>query len=155
MCNTVRRSSRSVSAGEDSRQTSPELSSSSEEEENSKEEVDLDPKMPTTSRVLAGKLSHRIVPLQLPAAPSLSAPEGRNVSMSWDDQVAAEESKNSASGTSATSQASLPAGLMPHGSNYGTAESSTQLDGSSVRSGPCDVTGDSDSLVTHDSDSLP
>jgi len=41
----------------------PFFSSSSEEEESGEEEVDLDPKTPTTSRVLAGKLSHRIVPL--------------------------------------------------------------------------------------------
>ena len=59
MCNTVRHSSRSVSAGEDSRQTSSEPSSSSEEEESSEEEVDLDPKTPTTSRVLpAGWVPH-------------------------------------------------------------------------------------------------
>ena len=63
MCNTVRCSSRSVSASENSRQTSPEPSSSSEEKESGEKEVDLDSKTPTTSRVLASKLSHRIVPL--------------------------------------------------------------------------------------------
>ena len=155
MHNTVRRSSRSVSAGEDSRQISPEPFSSSEEEESSKEEADLDPKTPATSRVLADKLSHRIVPLQLPAVPSPFAPEGRNDSMSWDGQVATKESRNSASGASAVPQASLPAGLMPYGPNHGTAESSTQLGGGSARSGPCDVTGDCDRLVTHDCDNLP
>ena len=113
MRNTVRRSSRSV----------PEPSSSSEEEESGEEEADLDPKMSTTSRVLASKLLHRIVPFQLPAALFPSAPEGKNVSMTWDDQVAAKESRNSASGASVVPQASLPAGLMPHGSNHGTAES--------------------------------
>jgi len=152
--NTVRHSSRSVSAGEDSRQTSSESSSSSEEEESGEKEVDLDPKTSTTSRVLIGKLSHRIVPLQLLAASSLSAPERRNVSMSWDDQVAAEESRNSTSGAFAALQVSLPAGLVPHGPNHGTAESSTQLGGGSVRSGPCNITGDSDCLVTHDCDNL-
>jgi len=63
MRNTVRCFSRSVSAGENSRQTFSEPSFSSEEKESDKEKIDLDPKTPTTSRVLAGKLSHRIVPL--------------------------------------------------------------------------------------------
>ena len=44
---------------------------------------------------------------------------------------------------------------MPHGPNYGTAESSTQLDGSSVGSGPCDMTGDHDCLVIYNHDNLP
>jgi len=146
---------RGRSASKDSRQTSHEPSSFSEEEESGEEEINLNPKTPTTSRVLAGKLSHRIVSLQLPAAPSLSAPEGRNVSMSWDDQVTAEKSRNNVSGASVALQASLPTGLVPHGPNHGTAESSTQLGGGSVGSGPCDVTGDHDHLVTCDCDNLP
>ena len=84
---TVRRSSRSVSAAEDSRKASPEPSSSSEEEESEEEEVSPGPRTSTASRIITGKLSHRIAPLQLPAAPSLSAPEGRTHSMSWDDQI--------------------------------------------------------------------
>jgi len=66
--------------------------------------------------------------------------------MSWDDQVAAEESKNNVSGASAAPQTSLPAGLVSHGPNHRTAESSTQLGGGSVRSRPCDMTGDCDNL---------
>ena len=79
---TVRRSSRSVSAAEDSRKASPEPSSSSEEEESEEEEVSPSPRTPTASRIITDKLSHRIAPLQLPTAPSPSAPEGRTHSMS-------------------------------------------------------------------------
>ena len=79
---TVRRSSRSVSAAEVSRNASPELSSSSKEEESKEEEVSPSPRTPTTSRIIIGKLSHRIAPLQFPAAFSPSAPEGRTHSMS-------------------------------------------------------------------------
>ena len=53
---TVRRSFRSVSAAEDSRKASPEPSSSSEE-------VSPSPRTPTASRIIIGKLSHRIAPL--------------------------------------------------------------------------------------------
>ena len=69
---TVRRSSRSVSAAEVSRNASPELSSSSEEEKSEEEEVSSGPRTPTASRIITGKLSHRIASLQLPAAPSFS-----------------------------------------------------------------------------------
>jgi len=65
--------------------TSPVTSSSSEEEESNEEEAGLEPKTPIASRVMAGKLSHRIAPLQLPtapAAPPLSTPEGRTAPMS-------------------------------------------------------------------------
>jgi len=79
---TVRRSSRSVSAAEDSRKASPKPSSSSEEEESEEEEVSPGPRTPTASRIITGKLS---------AAPSPSAPEGRTYSMSWNDQVSAED----------------------------------------------------------------
>ena len=97
-CRTVRRSSRSVSAAEDSRKASPEPSSSSEEKESEEEEVSPGPRTPTASRIIIGKLSHRIAPLQLSAAFSPFAPEGRTHSMSWDDQVSAEESKGLVSG---------------------------------------------------------
>ena len=79
---TVRRSFRSVSAAKDSRKASPEPSSSSEEEESKEEEVSPGPRTPTASRIITGKLSHRIAPLQLPAASSPSAPEERTYSMS-------------------------------------------------------------------------
>ena len=54
---TVRRSFRSILAAEDSRKASPEPSFSSEEE------VSPGPRTPTTSRIITGKLSHRIAPL--------------------------------------------------------------------------------------------
>ena len=47
-----------------------------------------DPKMPTAPRVITGKLSFKkLPPLKLPAA----FPKGKASTMSWDDQVAAEE----------------------------------------------------------------
>ena len=49
---TVRRFSRSVSAAE--------LSSSSEEEESEEEEISPGPRTPTASRIIIGKLFHRI-----------------------------------------------------------------------------------------------
>ena len=93
----VRCSSRSVLAAEVSRNASPELFSSSEKEESEEEEVSSSPRTPTASRIITGKLSHRIAPLQLPAAPSPSALEGRTHFMSWDDQVSTEESRGLAS----------------------------------------------------------
>ena len=62
---TIRRSSRCVSAAEDSRKASPEPSSSSEEEESEEEEVSPSPRTPTASRIIIDKLSHRIAPLPL------------------------------------------------------------------------------------------
>ena len=91
---TVRHSFRSVSAAEDFRKASPELSSSSEE-----------------SRGLASRM--------------ICAP-----------------------------QAPLSTSLMPHGPNYGTAESSSEIEGGSAVAGTCDVTGDSDTLVIRDCDNL-
>jgi len=130
----------------------------SEKKESGEEEAGLEPKMPTTSRVIAGKLSHRIAPLQLltaPATPPLPTPKERTAPMSWDDQVAAEESRNSASRTPTIPQTVSSTDLISHGPNYGTAEPLAQRNNNSARPGPCDVTGDCDCLVTHDSDSLP
>ena len=44
---------------------------------------------------------------------------------------------------------------MSHGPNHGTAESSSLVEGGSAVAGTCDVTGDSDTLVIRDNDSLP
>jgi len=82
---TIRHSFRNVSAAEDLRKVSSELSSSSEEE------VSPGPRIPTVFRIITGKLFYRIVPLQLPAALSPSASEGRTYSMSWDDRVSAKK----------------------------------------------------------------
>jgi len=47
----------------------------------------------------------------------------------------------------------LSTSLMPHGPNHGTAESSSEIEGSSAVAGTCDVTCDSDTfLVTRDRD---
>ena len=89
----------------------------------------------------------------------LSAPEGRTHSMSWDDQVSAEESRGLASGVICTPQAPLSTSLMPHGPNHGTAESSSEIEGGSAVAGTCDtlVIHDCNNLVTRDynHDSLP
>ena len=144
---TIRRSSRSVSAAEDSRKASPEPSSSSEESE--KEEVSPGPRTPTAFRIITGKLSHGIAPLQLPAASSPSAPEGKTHSMSWDDQVSAEESRGLAFGVICAPQAPLSTSLMSHSPNHGVAESFSLVEGGSTVAGTCDT------LVIRDSDSLP
>ena len=52
-----------------------------------------DLKTPTAPRVVIGKLSKRVPPLKLPIA----FPEGKTSTMSWNDQVAAEEGSNGVS----------------------------------------------------------
>ena len=141
----VRRFSGSVSAAEDSRKTSSEPFSFSSSEES---DEDNGPKTPTASRTTKGKLSsHRIASLQFPAAPSFFAPQESTQAMSWDDQVAAEESRGLASGAVSAPQAPLSTSLMPHGSNHRTAESGSQLGGGSAEPGTCDVTGDRDNFI--------
>jgi len=75
--------------------------------------------------------------------------------MSWDDQVSAEKSRGLAFGVTSAPQAPLSTSLMPHGPNHGIAESSSQVEGGSAVAGTCDMTGDYDTLVIRDSDSLP
>jgi len=75
--------------------------------------------------------------------------------MSWDNQVSAEESRELASRVISTPQAPLSTSLMPHGPNYGTAESSSQIEGGNIVPGTCDMTGNCDTLVIRDCDSLP
>jgi len=43
---------------------------------------------------------------------------------------------------------------MPHGPNYGTTESSSEIEGGSAVAGTCDMTGDCDTLVICDCNSL-
>ena len=64
--------------------------------------------------------------------------------MSWDDQVAAKESRGLVSGAVSALQAPLLTSLMPHGSNHGIAESASQLGGGSAEPGTCDMTCDCD-----------
>ena len=70
-----------------------------------------------------------------------------------------EESRGLVSRVICVPQAPLSTSLMPHGPNYGTAESSSEIEGGSVVAGTCDtlVIRDYDNLVTCDSDrdSLP
>ena len=72
--------------------------------------------------------------------------------MSWDDQVSAKESRGLASGVICVPQAPLSTSLMPHGPNHGTAESSSLVESGSAVTGTCNVTGDYNILVIHDSD---
>ena len=94
-CRIARRFSRSVSASSASRNPSPEALSLSSSGESEEESVGSDPKTPTAPKVITGKLSFKkLPPLKLPAA----FPEGKASTMSWDDQVAAEEGSNIVSG---------------------------------------------------------
>ena len=58
-----------------------------------------DPKMPIAPRVTIGRLSFKKVSfLKLPAALPTSIPEGKASTMSWDDQISAEKSRDLVSG---------------------------------------------------------
>jgi len=74
--------------------------------------------------------------------------------MSWDDQVSAEESRGLASGVICAPQAPLSTSLIPYGPNHGTAESSSEIKGSSAVADTCDilVIRDCDNSVTRDCD---
>jgi len=151
---TVRCFSRSVSAAENSRKASPEPSSTSEKEKSDKEEISSSPRISTASRVTTDKLFYRVALLQLSVTTSPSAPEGKIHSMSWNDQIVSEKSRNIASGVVFAPQTSLSTGLIPYSTNHGTAESLSQLGDGSIGSGIYDMTGDYNTLVTHDNDSL-
>ena len=98
-CCIIRCFSGSVSATDDLRKASPELFSSSSSKES---DEDNSSKTSTASRTTKGKLSSHRISLQFPAAPSFFAPQGSTQAMSWDDQVAAEESRGLASGVVST-----------------------------------------------------
>ena len=68
-----------------------------------------------------------------------------------DPSSSSEESRGLASGVICAPQAPLSTSLMPHGLNHGTAESSSEIEGSSAVAGTCDT------LVIRDcdNDSLP
>ena len=86
-----------------------------------------DPKTPTTPRITTSKLSFKkLPPLKLPAA----FPEGKASTMSWDDQVAAEEGSSLVSGAEyVPKSAQLPQApvLGPLNMIHGSAESSSHL----------------------------
>ena len=86
-----------------------------------------DPRTPTAPRVTTGKLSFKRLPsLKLPAAFPAPIPEGKASTMSWDDQVSAEEGRNLVSGPETAPQATQrPQALMlgPFNIIYGSAES--------------------------------
>jgi len=91
----ARRSSRSVSASSASKNPSPEALSLSSSGESEEESVGSDPKTPTAPRATTGKLFFKkLPPLKLPAV----FPKGKASTISWDDQVAAEEGNNMVSG---------------------------------------------------------
>jgi len=84
--------------------------------------------------------------LPLGSLPFPSTPKGRTHSMSWDNQVSAEESRGLASRVTSAPQAPLSTSLMLYGPNHGIAESSSQVEGGNAVADICDVTGDCDSL---------
>ena len=49
----------------------------------------------------------------------------------------------------------MSTGLMSHSTNHEIAESLFQLEGGSIGSDTCDITGNYNTLVIYDSDSLP
>ena len=147
----ARRSSRSVSASSVSRNPSPEALSSSSSGESEEESVGSDPKTPTAPRVTTGKLSFKRLPsLKLPAAFPAPIPEGKASTMSWDDQVSAEEGRDLVFGPEialqATQRPQAPM-LGPFNMIHGSAESAPQL------GRECDVTCDSVTYnITHNTD---
>ena len=76
----------------------PEPSSTSEEEKSDKKEASSSSRMPTASRVTIDKLSYEVASLQFTVILSSSTPEGRTYSISWNDQVVFEKSRDIASG---------------------------------------------------------
>jgi len=75
--------------------------------------------------------------------------------MSWNDQVSAGKSRGLASGVICALQAPLLTSLMPHGPNHRIAESFFLVESSSAVPGTYNITGNYDTLVIHNSDSLP
>ena len=85
-----------------------------------------DPKMPTIPRVTTGKFSSKRLPsLKLPAAFPTLIPEGKAFTMSWDDQVSAEESRDLVFRPEIASQIPM---LGPLNIIYGSAELAPQLE---------------------------
>ena len=138
----ARRSSRGVSASSASRNPSLEALSSSSSGESEEESMGSDPRMPTAPRMTIGKLSSKRLPsLKLPAAFPALIPEGRASTMSWDDQVSAEEGRDLVFGPETAPQAiQRPQAPMlgPFNMIHGSAESAPQL------GRECDVTHDCD-----------
>ena len=90
-CYIAKCSFRSISASSASRNSFPEALSSFSSGKSEEESVSSDPKTHTALRVVTGKLSSkRLPPLKLPAA----FPEGKAFTISWNNQVAAEESSS-------------------------------------------------------------
>ena len=138
----ARHSSRGVSASSASGNPSPEALSSSSSGESEEESVGSDPKTPTALRVTTGKLSFKRLPsLKLPAAFPAPISEGKASTMSWDDQVSAEEGRDLVFGPETALQATQrPQAPMlgPFNMIHGSAESAPQL------GSECDVTCDCD-----------
>ena len=68
--------------------------------------MDSDPRTPTAPRVTTGKLSFKRLPsLKLPAAFPTLIPKEKASTMSWDDQISAEEGRNLVFGPETASQA--------------------------------------------------
>jgi len=105
-CRIARCFSRSVSASSASRNPSPKALSSSSSGESEEESVGSDPKTLTVPRVTTDKLSSKRLPsLKLLAAFPALIPEGKASTMSWDDQITAEEGRDLVFGPETAPQA--------------------------------------------------
>ena len=114
-----------------------------------------DSKMPTAPRVTTSKLfSKRLSFLKLPATFPTLIPEEKASTMSWDNQVSAEEGRDLVFGPETAPQAAqrpqAPM-LRPFNMIHGSAESAPQLGRECDVTGQCDVTHDCD-LMEHDCD---
>jgi len=122
----ARHSFRSVSASSASRNPSPKALSSSSSGESEEESVGFDPKTPTTLRVTTGKFSSKRLPsLKLSAAFPTLIPEGKVFTMSWDNQMSAEEGRDLVFGPEIAPQIPM---LGPLNIIYGLAEPAPQLE---------------------------
>ena len=136
----TRCSFRGVSTSSVSRNPSSEALSSSSLGECEEESVGSNPKTPTTPKVTTDKLSSKRLPfLKLPATFLALIPEGKASTMSWDDQVSAEEGRNLVFRLETAPKAPM---LGPFNIIHELAESAPQLGRG------CDVTHN----VTHDTD---
>ena len=125
-----------------------------------------DPRMPTAPRVITGKLSSKRLPsLKLPAALPALIPEGKASTMSWDDQVSAEEGRDLVFGPEIAPQVTQrPQALMlgPLNMIHESAESAPQLGREHDMTSQRDMMRDCDLMecdcdcvthnVTHDTD---
>ena len=141
----ARRFSKSIFAFSASRNPSPKTLSLSSLGENKEKSVGFDSKTPTVLRVTTNKFSSKRLPsLKLSAAFPTFVPEEKASTMSWDNQVSAEEGRNLVSGPETAPQATQRLQAPMFGllnMIHESAESASQL------GRVCDMTHDSNTLL--------